>query len=844
VTVSPGVDFADALADFGDAIALIAADGTTISYAALAAAADRAILPARRCLIALPITTTIDSIVLYLAALRRRYPVILLDAIDSAVGTSVRETYAPWLPDDDCDVPAAASAALHPDLAVMLSTSGSTGSPKLVRLSGRNIASNAASIAEYLGITPHDRAITSLPLHYSYGLSVLNSHLAAGAAIVLTDAPVNSGTFWAIFEAHGVTSIAGVPYSYELFDRIGLRDRALPTLKTMTQAGGRMPPERVAAYAQWAAARGIRLFIMYGQTEATARMAYLPPDLALDHADCVGVAIPGGSFTLQPVAEADTPGVGELVYRGPNVMMGYAEARADLGKPAELDALETGDLAECTDGGLYRIVGRRSRFSKLFGLRLSHDEIERWLAGQGVAAVVTGDDRRLIILTTDPAADAMAVALAEHLGLPRANFVWLAGEAPRLPSGKPDFGAIRKRADAEQPGAEPARSDGGGRDAIGAIFASVFPRATLADTDSFSSLGGDSLSYVTFSMALEEVLGKVPDGWEAMTLAQLRSAGETAVAGGLWRWIETDIVVRAAAICGIVTLHSGPVDAAGDRLGVAGGAAVLMTLFGYNLSRFQRDRLISPERSEVLTRFLARIILPYYLILVGYLAIKRNFDIPSLLLVSNYQGRFGSIIEPFWFLEATTQCLLFMVALFALPQVRQFARDNRMGFAFALLAGAVALKFAGAMVLDQALLQQRTFDATLVYVAIGWMAWTVSDWKSRLACYLVALGITIAYWGASDSHLVWMAVCLGPVLFLPKLPLPRLLAAPVVTIALASFYIYLSHVFVIWMMRSKFAGISALPVFAVSLLIGVLFWWAVQQIPAWPRRHRGMKSNQ
>jgi len=522
--------------------------------------------------------------------------------------------------------------------------------------------------------------------------------------------------------------------------------------------------------------------------------------------------------------------------------MGYAEARADLGRPAELEALETGDLAECTDAGLYRIVGRRSRFSKLFGLRLSHDEIERWLAGRGVAAVVTGDDRRLIILTADPVPDGIDVVLAEHLGLPLANFGWLAGEVPRLPSGKPDFGAIRKRADAEQSGTETAPTQAGDSDAISAIFASVFPRAALVDTDSFSSLGGDSLSYVTFSMALEEVLGKVPDGWEAMTLAQLRSAGETAVAGGPWRWIETDIVVRAAAICGIVTLHSGPVDAAGDRLGVAGGAAVLMTLFGYNLSRFQRDRLISPERIEVLTRFLARIIFPYYLILVGYLAVKRNFDIPSLLLVSNYQGRFGSLIEPFWFLEATTQCLVFMVALFALPPVRQLARENRMGFAFALLGGAVGLKLAGAMLLDQALLQQRTFDATLVYVAIGWMAWTVTDCKSRLACYLAALGISIACWGVSDSHLVWMAVCLGLVLFVPKLPLPRLLAAPVVTIALASFYIYLSHVFVIWMMRSKFSGSLAPPVFIISLLIGVLFWWTVQRIQAWPSHPVAQKT--
>ena len=836
MTAAPAcrVDFAATLESHGDRIALITAEGETYRYAALAAAADAAPLPAARCLIALPMASTPQAVILYLAALRRGYPVILIDTADSPVGTSVRDTYAPWFPGDDLTAPA---TALHPDLAVMLSTSGSTGSPKLVRLSGRNIASNAASIAEYLAITPDDRAITSLPLHYSYGLSVLNSHLAAGAAIVLTDAAVNTEAFWAMFDRHQVTSIAGVPYSYELFDRINLRDRALPSLKTMTQAGGRMPPERVAAYAEWAAARKIRLFIMYGQTEATARMAYLPPELVRDNADCIGIAIPGGCFELRPVAENDTPGVGELVYRGANVMMGYAEAPADLAGGVALSELATGDLAECTDAGLYRIVGRRSRFSKLFGLRLSHDQIEHWLAGRGIAAIVTGDDRRLVLLTeTAPPADT-AAAFAVHLGLPGNSFCWLTGETPRLPSGKPDFGTIRRSAEAADP-EEPAT----GGD-IAAIFAAVFPGLRIAQTDSFIGLGGDSLSYVTFSMALEEALGRVPDDWESMSLAALQGLAGSGSAGGRLRWIETDIVVRAAAICGIVTLHVGAGSVNGSHFGVAGGAAVLMTLFGYNMARFQFDRLVSPDRLTVLTRFLARIILPYYAIMLGYLALKRAPDIGSLLLVSNYQGRFGGSLEPFWFLEATLQSLVFIVALFTIPAVRRLARDRPERFAAALLAGAIAIKIIGAQLFDQHSLQQRTFDATLVYVAIGWAAWTVKDWRWRIACYALALAVSIASWGVQDSHMAWMALCLGPVLFIPKLPLPRPLAAPVVTIAMASFYIYLSHIFVIGIVKWRLGINSGLLMFALSLVTGVMFWWLAQQVPEKMRRRRAITTN-
>lgn len=843
MTAAPAcrVDFAATLESHGDRIALITAAGETYSYAALAAAADAASLPVARCLIALPMTSTPESVILYLAALRRGYPVILIDDADSAVGTSVRSTYAPWLPGDDLAA-AGSPTALHPDLAVMLSTSGSTGSPKLVRLSGRNIASNATSIAEYLAIALGDRAITSLPLHYSYGLSVLNSHLAAGAAVVLTEAAVNTLEFWELFEQQRVTSIAGVPYSYELFDRIKLRDRALPSLKTMTQAGGRMPPERVAAYADWAAARGVRLFIMYGQTEATARMAYLPPDRARHHADCVGIAIPGGHFEIRPVEENNTPGVGELVYRGPNVMMGYAEVPQDLARGIDVAELATGDLAEMTDAGLYRIVGRRSRFSKLFGLRLSHDQVERWLADHDIAAVVTGDDRQLVVLTEASPPDGIDATLAAHLGLPAASFCWLTGETPRLPSGKPDFGAIRRMAEEHDADTASERALPAAGGDIKAVFTSVFPGVRIAETDSFVGLGGDSLSYVTFSMALEDVLGRVPDNWETMTLAELRNVAAGGTTGGLLRWIETDIVVRAAAICGIVTLHTGAGSVTGDHFGVAGGAAVLMTLFGYNMARFQLDRLLSPDRLEVLIRFLTRIILPYYVIMTAYMAMKRSPDLASLLLISNYQGRFGGSLEPFWFLEATVQCLVFIVALFAVPPIRNLARDRPNLFALALLGTALGIKFVGAQLLDQTLLQQRTFDATLIYVAIGWAAWTVADWRGRVACYLLALGVTIASWSLRDSHVVWMALCLGPVLFIPKLPLPRPLAAPVVTIAMASFYIYLSHIFVIGLVKWRLGINSAFLMFALSLLSGVMLWWSIQQIPGRFRKRRAIKN--
>ena len=216
---------------------------------------------------------------------------------------------------------AVSAHVLHPDLALLLSTSGSTGSPKLVRLSRDNLTANAASIAEYLDIATADRAPTTLPMHYCYGLSVVNSHLP-GRDPRADRASVVDPCFWELFRDAGATSLAGVPYTYDLLDRVGFADMELPTLRYLTQAGGRMSPNGCARTPSSVAPR-LRPVRDVRATEATARMAYLPPDLAASTPSAIGVPVPGGSFRLDPVDSADTD-CGELVYSGANVMLGYA----------------------------------------------------------------------------------------------------------------------------------------------------------------------------------------------------------------------------------------------------------------------------------------------------------------------------------------------------------------------------------------------------------------------------------------------------------------------------------------------------------------------------------------
>ena len=307
----------------------------------------------------------------------------------------------------EADVPT--PVVLHDDLALLLTTSGSTGSPKLVRQSRRNIQSNAEAIVSYLDITSDERAITTLPMNYTYGLSIINSHLQAQATILLTDRSMNMKPFWSFFAEEGATSFGGVPFTYQMLKRVRFFRMKLPSLRYMTQAGGKLPPELHTEFAQWAAEHDKRFIVMYGQTEATARMGYLPAEKSIEKAGSMGVAIPGGSFTLIDVDgnAIDEPGVtGELVYEGDNVTLGYAQGPADLALGDERHGrLETGDMAQRDDEGFYYIVGRKKRFLKIFGNRVNLDEVDRLLATafEDLHCASTGVDDRMVTYVTDSA---------------------------------------------------------------------------------------------------------------------------------------------------------------------------------------------------------------------------------------------------------------------------------------------------------------------------------------------------------------------------------------------------------------------------------------------------------
>lgn len=291
--------------------------------------------------------------------------------------------------------------AINSELALLLSTSGSTGSPKLVRLSYKNIQANAESIAKYLSINKKERPITSLPMSYSFGLSVINSHLLMGSSIVLTNQSFVLRDFWEKFNYYKCTSFAGVPYSYELLEKINFSNLELPTLKSMTQAGGRLSKDLQRKYCTLAHKNGIKFYVMYGQTEATARMSYIPFKQLNKKIGSIGIPIPGGNFKLvSGINEINANGAeGEIVYKGDNVMMGYADNRNDLVKGDENNGiLYTGDFGKFDRDGYFYVIGRLKRFLKIRGSRINLDEIEKKIEDVfNVRAICIGNDEVLSV---------------------------------------------------------------------------------------------------------------------------------------------------------------------------------------------------------------------------------------------------------------------------------------------------------------------------------------------------------------------------------------------------------------------------------------------------------------
>lgn len=417
---------------------------------------------------------TVDTVCRYLAAFRQGRALALLDpGIESDTLMELIARFEPaglWQPGIEAPAPAGYrrvdhgwirqtdAAVVHPDLALLLITSGSTGAARMVRLSREGVLANAAAIVRALEITDAEIAPTSLPFYLGYGLSVLNSHLMVGATIVVNAHPVIGSDFWACVDTYGVTSFAAVSHTYELLARLRWTPSAHPSLRTMTQSGSRMRAELIAHLADDIGRAGGRFYLMYGQTEATARMAVLPAHRIAEKCASVGLAVPGGGLSIRVESGEETlqPDVpGEVIFRGPSVMMGYADTAADLARGNDHGGmLHTGDIGRFDEEGYLYLEGRLKRIAKLFGQRINLDAVERLAVeagAEGATVAISRNDEAIVLWCEGEAEPArlerISRSVAERLGVNRHGVLARTiDKLPLLRNGKIDYRSLIRAA--------------------------------------------------------------------------------------------------------------------------------------------------------------------------------------------------------------------------------------------------------------------------------------------------------------------------------------------------------------------------------------------------------------
>ena len=369
--------------------------------------------------------------VMAMLASERLVPLIVNKKTDEALMAHLQNTYGQ------------VGTAIHPQLSHLLPTSGSTGSPKLVRHCYDNIEAAGLNISTFFELKPTDRPLMVLPLYYTMGLSMLFSHLRVGATVLLTGRNMTDPVFWKFIKEEQATSFTGVPYSFQILNLMRFFRMDLPHLELLTQGGGKMERGLNLQFAQYCRDNGKRWIATYGQSECTARMAWLPAKWAIEKAGSIGIAVPNGELSLidSEGNAITTPHTeGEMCYRGKNVTMGYATCAEDMLKGDERHGyIRTGDLAYFDEDGCYYIVGRMGRFLKLFGMRVGLDECEQIIASdcQTESACVGTDEKMIVYITDESKTQAVKDALVEKTHIVATSFeIRVIPDIPKNEAGK------------------------------------------------------------------------------------------------------------------------------------------------------------------------------------------------------------------------------------------------------------------------------------------------------------------------------------------------------------------------------------------------------------------------
>ena len=772
------------------------------------------------------------------------------------------------------------------DMAGILYTSGSTGEPKGVMLSHKNFVARAKCVSEYLDLGPDDK-ILHLP-HYSFGfgLDQLFNGFYAGATGVLHNYVTPQALMKLMLEER-ITGLAGVPTALVALTALDWPLAIREHLRYIAAAGGRMPES--ATRSLRCLAPEARIFLMYGQTE-TLRSTFLPPSEVDYHPNSMGRPIACSKiYVVRADGTLCGPNEpGELVQTGDTVALGYwndPERTAQIFRPAPAQTAPggqpeigvwSGDMVSYDEDGRFYYIGRQDDLIKTSGYRVSPTEIEDVLYASGLvnmAAVVGVKHADLgqvvIAFVTTPGNGSLdrdgllaycrrelpgymlpyqiihrdALPLNANSKLDRRRLVTEYGdqlydtvlERPRATLDVPateksdlvtralEFLGMRRRTSAS----------------IADIFASAFNLKFVDEQKSFSSLGGDSLSYVDVSTALEDYIGHVPQNWENMSIAELEQIPRSNSSSTT---IAPDVLLRAAAIFGVVALHN-------RYSSVAGGPSLLFVLSGLSFARFAWNGDPGQVRRSIFGTMM-KVVIPTMLMLLMFFVGDGIFHWSTIFFYDNLLEPESPLWwEGAWFVQVLFQILLFMGALAFIPGAAPFGEKHRYAFGIVLTAGAFLLHYIMALTVHAPTMMFGHLPQFFLWqFALGWLVFSAKSQLQRVIAFAIlfaCMGALTTINGLTGDYLLqhhapyWLGLGTLLLLWMPPVPLPRILAAPIVTIAKSTLFIYLFH----WpfdVVAYRWLHINGGPLGIIIGFGGGLAVWALYEgVIRWFRSMRG-----
>lgn len=741
--------------------------------------------------------------------------------------------------------------------AYLLFTSGSTGEPKCVAVSHHPLVNFVGWQARTFALAAADRFTLLSGLSHDPVLRDVFTPLSLGASLHIPDQPTLTapGGLAAWFAEVGPTAAHMTPPLGQLLT--AGKASALPGLRYVFWGGDVLRRSLVDAVA--ALAPEVESVNFYGATETPQAAAFYRVPRHSDGEERLPIGRSTDGFEVE--AEDD----GAIVIRSQFLTLGpVIEGRLPTAAPPTPQTYDTGDLGRRRDDGAVMIQGRRDDQVKIRGHRVEMAEVTAaalrapYIA-QAVTLNVGGDAARLALfvqplngdlaLSPDAVRARLAAALPDYM-VPDAILVLPA--LPLLPNGKVDRQALVELAKA-RPATAPARAATTPLEkTLVADWSDLFAREVGVD-DSFASLGGDSLSYVTAYLSLEEALGAVPEGWTTMSLADLAATvGGEAPRKGVMAWIESAILLRAVAICGVVASHF--------QLIFTGGSATSALLFvsGYIFGALQLSEMDHQKSLKPMGRLLKGLLLPLFAYELANTALKLLTHDPvrlsSLLLYTDfldYHGlptdgpnAYGGHDPVMWYIHCTFHVVLFYGAVFWLLDRVLKLKKPALATAITVLTVGLLGRFVlpfffvpdfGRAPLDMASVFKHAPTTHMATFALAAMAGLLKG-KGRIAFTVAAAAYALA---SSPFYTIGDAAVLAPiaalVLFVPKVPWPRLLSKPVYMIAGASLFIYLVHfkVLGVWQRITDAPLVFA---WIAAIAAGVIGWscWTfmMKQLPA------------